>query len=146
MHFEDDKNKIDIKPLTFSRRKDKMGIQNFIPNKLREYSMDDQKREKEEEPNKEPIQKHETTFWKAIYFVFQACKIYFLWVVLHYAASQYYLHYCAPSTLYGFMMSPFLVSLPHCRAMRFMIYNGGNTIETMWFVVGTWVSAKLIVK
>lgn len=145
MHFEDDKNKIDTNPLIFSRRKDKMGIPNFIPEKLRAYSMDDKKREKEE-PIQEPIQKHETTFWKAIYFVFQACKIYFLWVVLHYAASQYYLHYCAPSTLYGFMMSPFLVSLPHCRAMRFMIYNGGDTIETMWFVVGTWVSAKLIVK
>ena len=78
MHFEDDKNKIDTKPLTFSRRKEKMGIPNFIPDKLRAYSMDDKKREKEGE---EPTQKDETTFWKAIYFVFQACKIYFLWVV-----------------------------------------------------------------
>lgn len=86
------------------------------------------------------------SFWKIIYFAFQACKMYFLWVMLHYIACQYYAIYCAPSTIYGFFMSPFLVSMPHCQAMRYMIYYGGLTIESMWLVFGAWISAKLVMK
>jgi len=97
--------------------------------------------------NEKPLESNEGfSFWKIIYFVFHTCKMYFLWVMLHYIASQYYEKYCAPSTIYGFFMSPLLMATPQCQAMRYMIYYGGLTIESMWLVFGAWISAKLVMK
>jgi hypothetical protein len=41
-------------------------------------------------------------------------------------------------------MSAFIAPSPHCQAIRWTIYNGGNTIITMWIFVGTLVVKKLI--
>jgi len=121
-----------------------MGISIFVP-KIRSYSMGDSDKNEKTRESTEKDQKG-WSFMEIIYFAFHACKIYFLWSILHYVASQYYVRYCAPSTIYGFLMSPFLVTMPHCQAMRYMIYHGGLTIESMWLIFGTWISAKLIKK
>ena len=39
--------------------------------------------------------------------------LYFLWIVLHFAAAHLYAEICVPSTLKGFVLSPFMVAAPH---------------------------------
>ena len=82
---------------------------------------------------------------KPVKIVITTSMIYLVWIYLHYFASHLYIEYCVPSTVKGFIMSPFMVSSPHCQGLRWMIYNGGNTITNMWSLVGTWIYAKLIV-
>ena len=71
-------------------------------------------------------------------------SIYVIWVLLHYISPHLYVHFCVPWTLRGFVMSPFIAPAPHCQALRWAIYNGGNTIIAMWVVLGTWIMQKLI--
>lgn len=70
--------------------------------------------------------------------------IYGIWVLLHYITPHLYVHFCVPLTFRGFIMSPFIAPSPHCQALRWAIYNGGNTIIAMWVVFGTWIMQKLI--
>jgi hypothetical protein len=81
------------------------------------------------------------TFW----VVFHACSIYIMWVMLHYIASHLYIYFCTPTTIVGFLYSPFIISAPHCRALRWVIFNGSVSIDNMWIVFGTWLSSKLFI-
>ena len=81
------------------------------------------------------------TFW----FVFDACSIYLMWVVLHYLASHLYVYFCAPKTLVGFLYSPLIIAAPHCRALRWVIFNGAISIDNMWLVFGTWLCSKILI-
>ena len=76
---------------------------------------------------------------------FRASSMYLVWIVLHYMAGQLYSYYCAPSIFGGFFVSPFLVSAPHCKALRWALYNGGNVIDSMWIVLATWLCSKIMV-
>jgi hypothetical protein len=40
-------------------------------------------------------------------------------------------------------MSPFVAPMPHCVALRWVIYNGGKMIEVMWIVLGKWLIEQL---
>ena len=64
--------------------------------------------------------------------------LYITWVIVHFVASHLYIHWCVPVTILGFLMSPFLVPSPQCQALRWAIYNGGNSINAMWFLFGVW--------
>jgi len=70
---------------------------------------------------------------------------YFIWVFLHFVSSQAYANYCTPHTFSGYMLSPFVATTPHCRALRWITYHGGNTIENMWIIIGTWAYSKIVV-
>ena len=37
------------------------------------------------------------------------------------------------------MMSPFMISTPHCQGLRWIVYNAANIINNMWILIGTWV-------
>ena len=76
----------------------------------------------------------------------EICGIYILWILLHYIASQLYIHFCVSLTIWGLIMSPFLTPTPHCQALRWTIYNGAAVINSMWSVVGVWICGKLIVR
>jgi hypothetical protein len=76
----------------------------------------------------------------------EICGIYILWILLHYIASQLYIHFCVSLTIWGFIMSPFLIPTPHCQALRWMIHNGAAVINSMWSVLGVWICGKLIVR
>ena len=69
--------------------------------------------------------------------------IYLVWIILHFVAAHLYVYYCANLSFYGFLMSPILVSAPHCRAIRWTIYNGAQSIDTMWIVFGTWLCSRI---
>jgi len=82
-----------------------------------------------------------TTFWMA----FDACGIYMMWILLHYVSAHLYAYFCAPSTFVGFIYSPFVIAAPHCRALRWVIFNGSVSIDNMWIVFGTWLCSKFII-
>ena len=78
-----------------------------------------------------------------IYSILNVAGIYLLWICLHYAASQLYVPLCAPNDVKGFVLSPFIAPAPHCQALRWLIYNGGNSISAMWIIFGTWCLSYL---
>jgi len=69
--------------------------------------------------------------------------LYILWMVLHFVSANLYVYYCAYMSLFGFFMSPVLASAPHCRAIRWILNSGAQSIDAMWIVLGTWVCSKL---
>ena len=79
-----------------------------------------------------------------VQYLYSASSIYLFWIMLHYFSAQLYVYYCAPRGFYGFLISPFLVAAPHCRAIRWIIHNGGNMVDNMWLILGTWLCSKII--
>ena len=69
--------------------------------------------------------------------------IYLVWIVIHYAASHLYVKFCVPDNVYGFIVSPVIAPAPHCQALRWSIYNGGNSISAMWIILGAWILSHL---
>ena len=78
-----------------------------------------------------------------VQYVYSASSLYLFWIMLHYFSAQLYVYYCAPRGFYGFLISPFLVAAPHCRAIRWIIHNGGNMVDNMWLILGTWLCSKI---
>lgn len=77
-------------------------------------------------------------------FVILNFGMYLMWISLHYVASHLYIHWCVPATLAGLIMSPFLVPAPHCYGLRWLIYQGGNSIVVMWSFIGGWLLSYFI--
>jgi ABC-type antimicrobial peptide transport system permease subunit len=76
--------------------------------------------------------------------IYKIFGIYLLWICLHYFASQLYVKICVPSTLVGFIMSPFMIATPHCEGLRWIIYNAANMINNMWVITGSWICSNLL--
>lgn len=77
-------------------------------------------------------------------FIFGVSGIYLAWICLHYFASHLYVKFCVPKTVMGFLLSPFMMSTPHCHGLRWVVYNAANMISNMWIVCGTWVCSTLL--
>ena len=77
-------------------------------------------------------------------FVVVNFGIYLMWITLHYVAAHLYIHWCVPATLTGLIMSPFLVPAPHCFGLRWIIYQGGNSIIVMWSIISIWLLSYFI--
>ena len=82
--------------------------------------------------------------YSAVKTTLSVSKIYLMWVLLHYIASHMYVYFCTPSTLTGFLLSPFIISAPHCMALRWVIHNGADVVNAMWIVLGTWTCSKIL--
>jgi hypothetical protein len=78
--------------------------------------------------------------------VFGVIGIYIGWIILHWMAANLYPRYCAETSLWGIIKSAFVAPAPHCQAMRWVINNGGNMINQMWIVLGTWICGKIAYK
>lgn len=83
--------------------------------------------------------------YDSVVYIINISGIYLLWVLLHYIASHLYINCCVPNTIYGFIMSPFMVPAPHCQGLRWIVYNGSNIITNMWVVLGTWFCSVLVI-
>lgn len=70
--------------------------------------------------------------------------IYLAWICIHYISTHLYVRFCVTSTIIGFIISPFIAPAPHCQALRWAIYNGGNSIIAMWFLLGAWIMRYLM--
>ena len=86
-----------------------------------------------------------TNIIKFVNFIIKISGVYLMWFLLHYVASQLYIKFCTPSDIVGFIMSPFLISTPHCQGLRWLIYNGANMINNMWIMIGAWLCAHLFI-
>jgi len=64
--------------------------------------------------------------------------------VAHYYSAHAYTWYCTPLGWYGLSISPFIVTTPHCKALRWSIQHFSTNIESMWTILGTWIITKLI--
>jgi hypothetical protein len=71
--------------------------------------------------------------------LFKISGMYILWICLHYFSSHLYIKFCVPYTIVGFIMSPFMISTPHCQGLRWIVYNAANTINHMWILIGAWI-------
>lgn len=93
------------------------------------------------------IRRMAVTFYPSVkpvaVYAYNASGLYLFWICLHYIGANMYTYYCVPSFFQGFIMSPFLVSAPHCKAIRWVVHNGGNTIDNMWIMLATWICSKL---
>jgi hypothetical protein len=81
---------------------------------------------------------------RAVKFIIKIAGVYILWIILHFVSSHLYIKFCVPSSFIGFIISPFMTSSPHCQGLRWIIYNGANTINNMWIILGTWICSYLI--
>lgn len=72
------------------------------------------------------------------------CGIYLVWIIVHYISSHLYIRFCVASTFIGFLLSPFIAPAVHCQALRWAIYNGGNSIIAMWFILGGWLMRYIV--
>lgn len=77
-------------------------------------------------------------------FTSQVAGVYLTWITLHYGAAHLYTKFCAQDTVVGFILSPFMVVAPHCRALRWVVSTASGVIENMWIVFGTWVCANIL--
>ena len=92
------------------------------------------------------IKKIPSMLWWLITVIYSVFGYYLMWVGLHYLALHLYPMYCAPLSVLGFILSPFMVSAPHCVAMRWLIAEGSNVIVTMWVAVGAYAIQLMIRK
>ncbi len=65
--------------------------------------------------------------------------IYVLWICLHYFSAHLYVKFCVPNTVFGFFMSPIMISTPHCKGLRWIVYNAAGIIDNMWLLIGSWL-------
>ena len=76
---------------------------------------------------------------KSSSLIIKVAGFYLLWICLHYFAAHLYIKFCVPNSIIGFIMSPFMISTPHCQGLRWIVYNAANVINNMWIIVGTWI-------
>jgi len=77
-------------------------------------------------------------------FVKSVGTIYVAWMLMYYAAIQVHPMVCAPYTLKGFLMSPFMVATPPCIALRWIIDSGATAITSMWAMIGAWCIQRIM--
>jgi hypothetical protein len=78
--------------------------------------------------------------------VFNIVFMYLFWISVHYIAAQLYVYMCVPLTITGFLSSPFLAVAPQCQGMRWIMYAGGDVIQTMWISLGMFLCLYLFKK
>lgn len=76
-------------------------------------------------------------------FLYDVSGVFIIWIVIHYLAANLYSLLCAELTMFGFMKSIIVAQEPHCIAMRWIIYNGGNMINSMWLSIAAWFTTKV---
>lgn len=78
--------------------------------------------------------------------IYEVSGIFILWIIVHYNASNLYPKFCAELSMFGFIKSIFVAQSPHCIALRWIIYNGGLAINSMWVSIALWITTKIFKK
>lgn len=63
---------------------------------------------------------------------------------LHFIAANAYAKWCTPSTLIGFLISPFMTVTPVCVGLRWSITIFGDYLSSFWTTLILWISANLV--
>lgn len=61
-------------------------------------------------------------------------------ILVHWISSHLYPQMCCGNTLWGIVMSPFMIVTPHCEALRWSIQFTGDKIRNAWF----WLAGYLV--
>lgn len=69
---------------------------------------------------------------------------YLAWATAHHVSPHLYTYFCTPNTLFGVLASPFMATAPHCSGLRWVIYEGGNTINMMWISFAGYSTSKIM--
>lgn len=67
---------------------------------------------------------------------YRVALIYLAWIGAHWAATHLYSTHCVPKSFTGFFQSIAYTPTPVCSGLRWVIYNGGESISAAWLVVG----------
>ena len=119
-----------------------------LENKIITENNNENKKENNERENQENKSEIINIFeknYKCTIFIVKISSFYLFWIILHYIASHIYAEICVPKTLYGFLISPFIISTPHCRGLRWLIINSTMVIENMWVLLGTWMTTSVLI-
>ncbi len=81
---------------------------------------------------------------KIVTRVWNCCKLYFLWIFIHFMVANCYAYFCTQPSFWGFIISPLLVSTPHCMALQWLLHNSVAIINHMWSLIGAWFSVNLL--
>lgn len=100
--------------------------------------------------NVEILNKFPDNIYSKVKFIlrlfYDIAGFFILWVTLHFIAANLYSRFCAEQSLFGYIKSIFIAQVPHCVAMRWIIYNGGNVINSMWLSIAVWFTTKIFNK
>ena len=69
----------------------------------------------------------------------KVCLLYLMYIVIHYMTPYLYIQLCVPRTMLGFLLSPMMVTAPHCKAIRWIFTYTSTSIDSMWILIGTWL-------
>jgi|SaaInlStandDraft_7_1057024.scaffolds.fasta_scaffold98174_1 hypothetical protein len=75
--------------------------------------------------------------------IWDIIKIYLFWILVHFVSSNLYCYLCTNLSIMGFLISPFIVMSPHCKALMWLTTNSITNINNMWLVFATWLITKL---
>ncbi len=69
--------------------------------------------------------------------------MYFVWIILHYISAHLYTMHCAPSGVWGFLLSPLMASTPYCTGLVWVMQNSVIKFMAIWTIVGSWINITL---
>jgi hypothetical protein len=87
---------------------------------------------------------HIHQFIKKYWTIVAAIMIYLMYIIIHFVAPHFYIYFCVPTTWKGFLLSPFMVPTPHCKAIRWTSQFTATNIEVMWVSIGSIILAKVV--
>lgn len=70
---------------------------------------------------------------------------YTAWISLSYYSTHLYAHFCAEWSIMGFLTHPFMVSSPHCLALKWVMNEGSSTISNLFAMIATYVATTLVI-
>lgn len=78
-----------------------------------------------------------------IKYISSPVGMYIIWIILHYVSAHLYKLHCAPSGIWGFILSPLMASTPYCTGLVWVLQNSVLKFMAIWTIVGSWISYNL---
>lgn len=69
--------------------------------------------------------------------------IFFIWHTIYYTASILHVKFCTPKTIYGYFISPLLVTSPQCQLLRWGISSGAEKINLYFGMLMIWIPVNI---
>lgn len=79
-----------------------------------------------------------------VVLICKTCLVLICGSFAHYSAVHMYRQWCTPMSTLGFLMSPVMISTPHCTALRWIIHNGANAITNSWSLLAGFAIALIV--
>ena len=87
---------------------------------------------------------HRDLYIEMLKGILHISKVYVIWILVHYFITYVYIKVCTPMSFTGFLYSPFMAMTPYCKALQWLFNISVTSINTMWMVLGAWLSNKIV--